>query len=305
STDGIIVVGDAATGTNSAPNAVLAATTLSIKNASITGEKIQDSSIHGNKIIARTIVGGHIAAGAINGNEHIAAKTITGGNIADGTIGGGHITAKTITGGNIADGTIGTGKLGISRPNAVLITDDKGVPGFDDISKVIPVIQATNGLLKTPGNFIELGGTLTRPTTIATSPSNQLMVTGLPTANNKTDNVVMVDASTGALRQTNAVNPSYFYLPPVNITVTPGATNQSLNIYNLYSTQYKNPRAKSNSAASLPVYNATELNYFIIYADPAVFSNIAVDAYGVMTYSISSSPNVTGSTFITVVLQTK
>ncbi|EHO07787.1 hypothetical protein HMPREF9714_02385, partial [Myroides odoratimimus CCUG 12901] len=251
--DGIIVVGDAATGTNSAPNAVLAATTLSIKNASITGGKI-------------------------------AATTIETGNLAN----------KAVTVGKIADG-------GADR---VLTTTAAGVAQWEPRANLGNIIAAHNGLTKN-GSYIELGGTLAKPTTITTSSSNQLMVTGLPTANNKTDNVVMVDARTGALRQTNAVNPSYFYLPPVNITVTPGATNQSLNIYNLYSTQYKNPRAKSNSAASLPVYNATELNYFIIYADPAVFSNIAVDPYGVMTYSISSSPNVTGSTFITVVLQTK
>ncbi|EPH13719.1 hypothetical protein HMPREF9713_00502 [Myroides odoratimimus CCUG 12700] len=157
----MIVVGDAATGTNSAPNAVLAATTLSIKNASITGGKI-------------------------------AATTIETGNLAN----------KAVTVGKIADG-------GADR---VLTTTAAGVAQWEPRANLGNIIAAHNGLTKN-GSYIELGGTLAKPTTITTSSSNQLMVTGLPTANNKTDNVVMVDASTGALRQTNAVNPSYFYLP--------------------------------------------------------------------------------------------
>jgi hypothetical protein len=49
-TDGVIVVGDAATGTNSSPNSVLAATTLSIKNASITSGKLADKAVTVGKI---------------------------------------------------------------------------------------------------------------------------------------------------------------------------------------------------------------------------------------------------------------
>ncbi|APA93839.1 MULTISPECIES: hypothetical protein [Myroides] len=45
STDGIIVVGDATTGTNSSANSVLAATTLSIKKESITSSLIKDGTI--------------------------------------------------------------------------------------------------------------------------------------------------------------------------------------------------------------------------------------------------------------------
>ena len=44
-TDGVIVVGDAATGTNSSANSVLAATTLSIKKESITSSLIKDGTI--------------------------------------------------------------------------------------------------------------------------------------------------------------------------------------------------------------------------------------------------------------------
>lgn len=44
-TDGVIVVGDTTTGSNSSVNSVLAATTLSIKNESITSSLIKDSTI--------------------------------------------------------------------------------------------------------------------------------------------------------------------------------------------------------------------------------------------------------------------
>lgn len=300
-TDGVIVVGDATTGTNSSPNSVLAATTLSIKNASITGEKIQDASVHGGKIIARTIVGGHIAAGVITGNVHIAANTITGANIAVSTIGGGHIAAKTITGGNIADATIGTGKLGVDRPNTVLITDANGVPGFDDISKVVPVIQATNGLLKTPGNFIELGGALIKPTEITTTATNTLSIKGLAQAPPVTDNIMIINGQ-GVVRQTKGVTPSFFYLPPINIIVKPGA--QTLDVYNIYKTQFSTPVYASNGG-SLPVFGATELNYFVVYADPAVFTGIYINSQGTLHYTVKEGVKPTGSTFITIVLQVK
>ena len=312
-TDGVIVVGDATTGTNSSPNSVLAATTLSIKNASITGSKIADASVHGAKIIARTIVGGHIAAGVITGNVHIAANTITGANIAVSTIGGGHIAANTITGGNIANATIGTGKLGVDRPNTVLITDANGVPGFDDISKVVPVIQATNGLLKTPGNFIELGGALTRPTTIATTATNELIITGLPIAKVGIDNIVMRDAVTGALRQSKGTMPSFFHMPSVMLPTAEGQTTQAgitfnnatrtgtVDLYLIYKNQFTTPVRSSVAGAKLPVLNATDIVYHITYIDTTVFTITGLTADGKLTYTVSATAKPSLASFANVI----
>ena len=61
-------------------------------------------------------------------------------------------------------------------------------------------IGVTNGLTKN-NNIISLGGTLTVPTTLATSSTNVLNITGLQTSAT-TDSVVTMDAATGQLRRT-------------------------------------------------------------------------------------------------------
>ena len=61
-------------------------------------------------------------------------------------------------------------------------------------------IGVTNGLTKN-GNIISLGGTLTTPTTLATSATNVLNITGLQTSAT-TDSVVTIDGVTGQLRKT-------------------------------------------------------------------------------------------------------
>jgi hypothetical protein len=61
-------------------------------------------------------------------------------------------------------------------------------------------IGVINGLTKN-NNIISLGGTLTVPTTLATSATNVLNITGLQTSA-ITDSVVTMDAATGQLRRT-------------------------------------------------------------------------------------------------------
>lgn len=66
----------------------------------------------------------------------------------------------------------------------------------DSLAKV--VYKAGNGLTK-QGDSIVLGGTLSSATTIATSATNFLRITGL-TAGNNTDSIMTVDPSTGQLK---------------------------------------------------------------------------------------------------------
>ncbi len=58
---------------------------------------------------------------------------------------------------------------------------------------------ASNGLTKT-GKLIELGGALTKPTTITTTTTNFLAITGLTSASSTTDSVMMVDPTTGKVK---------------------------------------------------------------------------------------------------------
>ncbi|MFN5422631.1 MAG: hypothetical protein ACK5AO_05140 [bacterium] len=62
---------------------------------------------------------------------------------------------------------------------------------------------ADNGLTKN-GQTLELGGTLNRVTTIQTSASNFLQITGLQSGSNTADSVMVVNPSTGQLKYISA-----------------------------------------------------------------------------------------------------
>ena len=65
---------------------------------------------------------------------------------------------------------------------------------------LVPYINsADNGLTKT-GQNVQLGGTLIKPTTIATSAANFLAITGLQAGSNTTDSVMVVDPASGQVK---------------------------------------------------------------------------------------------------------
>jgi hypothetical protein len=64
---------------------------------------------------------------------------------------------------------------------------------------------AANGLTKN-GQNLELGGALSRSTTIATTASNFLAITGLQRGSNTTDSLMVVDPSTGQVKFISATS---------------------------------------------------------------------------------------------------
>lgn len=65
---------------------------------------------------------------------------------------------------------------------------------------LVPYINsADNGLTKT-GQNVQLGGTLIKPTTIATTAANFLAITGLQAGSNTTDSVMVVDPASGQVK---------------------------------------------------------------------------------------------------------
>lgn len=65
---------------------------------------------------------------------------------------------------------------------------------------LVPYINsADNGLTKT-GQNVQLGGTLIKPTTIATTAANFLAITGLQAGSNTTDSVMVVDPANGQVK---------------------------------------------------------------------------------------------------------
>lgn len=95
----------------------------------------------------------------------------------------------------------GTIKWVISNTAAVITKSDSTLlyvtPKQIGDSSFVKAVE--NGLTKT-GQTVELGGVLNKVTTIATSATNFLQITGLQSGSNTADSVVVIDPSTGQLK---------------------------------------------------------------------------------------------------------
>ncbi|MDG1573174.1 hypothetical protein OZ410_12660, partial [Robiginitalea sp. M366] len=82
-----------------------------------------------------------------------------------------------------------------------------------------------------------------------------------------------------------------FYPPSIAIDASTNGSGYTVDLYAQYVAQFGTPAVASSGApAALPTYGATELYYYVTYADPAVFANMSIDANGVLTYDIIGQP---------------
>ena len=112
------------------------------------------------------------------------------------------------------------------------------------------------------------------------------------------------------------------YLPSIVLKTTEGS--YTIDLYDVYLAQFRGgvsaatntgtstssattSFAKSSSNAILRVFEKTDLDYFITYFDSNVFSNVSVNANGVLTYdvTIAGENAVSEDTFMNIVLQEK
>lgn len=112
------------------------------------------------------------------------------------------------------------------------------------------------------------------------------------------------------------------YLPSIVLKTTAGS--YTIDLYDVYLAQFRGgvsaatntgtstssattSFAKSSSNAILRVFEKTDLDYFITYFNSNVFSNVSVNANGVLTYNVTSSGEnaVSEDTFMNIVLQEK
>lgn len=98
---------------------------------------------------------------------------------------------------------------------------------------------------------------------------------------------------------------NWFYMPSVPFNTSVTLTGQTENLYNLYVSQFGTPAVKSAGAPDAVPYipAATELYYYITAYDTNVFSNISIDASGVMTYDVNAA--ATDYSFINIVFVLK
>ena len=95
----------------------------------------------------------------------------------------------------------GTIKWVISHTAAVITKQDSTLLYVTpkQIGDSVFVKNVANGLFKN-GQTVELGGSLIKPTTIQTTATEFLAITGLQKGSNTQDSVVVIDPSTGQLK---------------------------------------------------------------------------------------------------------
>ncbi|MGO3707088.1 MAG: hypothetical protein ACTJGD_06385 [Mesonia hippocampi] len=117
--------------------------------------------------------------------------------------------------------------------------------------------------------------------------------------------------------------PSFFYMPSLvlptseldsriintnntNYTYDSSTKIFAVNLYAIFSNQFSTPIAKSNTDAKLTSFvlpTATQYDYFVTYADTAVFEQIALDANGILTYKVKENSIIRNGSFMNIVLK--
>ncbi|MGJ1448008.1 beta strand repeat-containing protein, partial [Sphingobacterium spiritivorum] len=333
--DGSIVVG---TGTG----ATLVDANVKVADAGITSIKLADKNVTAAKLGASAADAGKVATAnadgtvtyqAISAGNLTNAKTLSAG---DGSIVVGAGTGATLVDANVkvadagittiklADKNVTAGKIAPGAANQVLVTDATGANAqWVAQSTLADNTTADNGLTKT-GNNVQLGGSLTKATTITATATNTLAVAGLQntaaaayngTNGISTDRVVVADAS-GVLKQVKATMPKFFYMPSIIVptaadqfvaeTGVSGESFGTINLYDRYKKQFGTPMAQNAAVTTaLPVLPSGELDYYITWYDTNVFASVSVSNAGILTYTVKANADVTIGSFMNIVFAVK
>ncbi len=106
--------------------------------------------------------------------------------------------------------------------------------------------------------------------------------------------------------------PNWFYMPSVEIPVADMTTEQTINLYQLFTNQFTSPKVRSagspTPSPAMPIVKlpaANELYYYVTDYDEDVFdhSKTKIDANGVMTYKVKAAP--TPKSYINIVFVLK
>jgi len=115
-------------------------------------------------------------------------------------------------------------------------------------------------------------------TIVEATPDTDISVTGAGTSANP-----YVIANT---------RPDIFYPPSIEVDVATTGTNRTIDLHAEYLAQYGSPAVVSTGAPiAIPTYANNELYYYVTYFDTTVFDNVSVDANGLMTYDVISTPS--------------
>lgn len=119
------------------------------------------------------------------------------------------------------------------------------------------------------------------------------------------------------------IRKAQFYMPSIVTPTTQG--DHSINLYEEYLKQYAHenvsnvdkddksiitsssnrPIASSVGASPLKIYKKDDLDYFVVYYDKNVFTDLNITPEGVLTYEVTAegAKNISAQTFMNIVLQ--
>lgn len=97
----------------------------------------------------------------------------------------------------------------------------------------------------------------------------------------------------------------FMYMPSISINTSAPGTGLTRNLYGEYTAQFGTPAAQNPGSASapIPVFAASDLNYYVTYYDHSVFANVSITDDGTLNYDIIG--NATACSFINVVFVLK
>ena len=119
------------------------------------------------------------------------------------------------------------------------------------------------------------------------------------------------------------IRKAQFYMPSIVVPTTVN-TRHEVNLYQEYIKQYAHenisnvykddksiipssdrPIASSVRASPLKTYRKNDLDYFVVYYDNNVFTNLSITEEGLLTYTVTAegAKNISAQTFMNIVLQ--
>ncbi|WP_286387306.1 hypothetical protein [Myroides marinus] len=285
-----------------ADNAVLIS---KIKDLAITTEKIANDAVDFKQLKAGSVRGTVIQDKAVTVAK-IAAGTATTGHVLT-VESGGTVAFKAPTGSSVA-------KKNITKSSTIEAT--KGATGSVMEEVQLGIVSGSitgNHIMYNTVEYKNMASNaidnaqLRAGAVYGRAVSDQGISAEKIDSNNAEEGFVLTaDGNGGAtFEKAKGGGAGFFYAPSfvVDVTLdTKGNTVNVYNMYNMYSNQYSNP-ISSRAGAKLNVYPASDLDFFVVYYDKAVFENVSISATGVLKYDVKRNAEVTEATYFNVVMQ--
>ncbi|MDM1406588.1 hypothetical protein HX062_02775, partial [Myroides sp. DF42-4-2] len=287
--------------------AVLVETSLRVKGESITSKEIQDGSIATADLGSKVVTADKL--GAEKADEGKVPVVQADGSVVYQKIAATNVDGEALTSANALLTVDGDATSSLLK--AVNLTVNEAEFNIENMKGNLAVTRIEAGA---EGQILTTVGTGDQAKAVWTAKDKSTVVKGA------TSNVVVTQGAGNEANEytvdVKAAMPKVFYMPPVMFDTSKKHNEvQTRNLYEEYVSMFggSNPVVdtpiegtrpgliKNNSAekATIPTFDAKQLDFYVAYYDPAVFEGVAVSDAGVLTYKIKKKAKY--GAFMTVV----